>query len=625
MTSLENFFSAINQHTGTLPESLGLLPSLQTMDLSRNEFTGRIPSTIGSLSECVMLSFSHNQLSGTVPSQFGSLQKLEQLYLQKNNLRGTVRHLFWQSLNLSLVNLDLSANGFSGDVSPDLFLIPTLETLAMTSNCFTGTLPSEICQADSLSVLSLDGLGVGRHCDVQFSTLYPQWRSTWGTIPECIWGMKNLTVLSLSGNGMEGTISSIPKDTKLINLTLSHNHLTGTIPRSIQIYPFVSLDLSYNKFTGEASSFILPTNMSFRRVLEVNRLSGSLSSISSFDPPPSLKKNAINFLNGNIFGCQSLPEDDVDYQNYLCASAELDNALTIFGGLIGFILVVVLLFLLLKCVMVPTFQSLQSSSFFVFLLETSQSLHKYYHYFDSKELLLEDGFLNTTTGNNKLSQVQAFSDSFRHMKYTVIVVMMVGFVACLPIYVLKGLDSQEYRTHSHLYRWMWTTAFIKGVLPATLLLAAWVLSACVLIVMVEIMATHQSQSHLLMRKSTIDENNYNELERSQKLLTVTAMILANIALVGVVNGLFIYSTLQDLPESLHFWIEISVSIFKIIWNSWILPFLVRTFQKEKSPRLLAMLTLFNTIFIPCIAATFTSTSCFQVPLLLLFLPLISGS
>jgi Leucine-rich repeat (LRR) protein len=632
LSSLENFFSASNHHTSHLPDTLGLVSSLQTIELPRNHLTGRLPSSFGDLTECVVLSLSHNLLTGPLPSQLGSLKQLEQLYLQNNRLRGQLSRLLWQAQELHLINLDLSANRFSGSVSSALFLIPSIQTIAMTSNCFTGTLPPQICSAGYLSVLSLDGLGVAKECSHELSTVvYPQWRTTWGDIPQCLWtSMPNLTVLSLSGNGLTGSLSSLPDRSRLVNLTLSHNHLTGTIPRSLQTYPFVSLDLSYNKLTGEAASFVLPTQRSFRRILEVNRLSGSLLSISSDHARRSEGEGyTISFLAGNIFGCNHLPRDDEAYSSYLCGSEEFDDSLTVLGSVLATIVLALALMLAFKSACARSLCVLQRHPIVTLALEAFQSLYKYHTYFDSNEHLLDDGVFSRTA-KSRLSQVQAFVHSFRHMKTTVILVMAIGALATIPIFFLKALDSGQHRTHSHLYRWMWTAAYIKGVVPAGLLLLAWLLSAGVLIARVDSMVHQQSRDPLLLpaagtrNSSSLDElEGLSRAERSRHMLSVALMVLANIAIVGAVNGLFIFSTLQDLNQASHFWIEITVSVFKIVWNSALLPFVTRRFQRGRhsSPSLLAKLSIFNTIFIPCLAAAFTSPSCFQVQLSLLpYLP-----
>jgi hypothetical protein len=318
-------------------------------------------------------------------------------------------------------------------------------------------------------------------------------------------------------------------------------------------------------------------------------------------------------LAGNIFGCGHLPRDDVTYSSYLCGSEEFDDALTVLGTVLLVLFVSFALMLASRYAIVHTFAVLQRSPLVNQSLESFHALYKYYTYFDSKERLLEDGVF-IRTAKSRLSQVEAFIDSFRHMKATVILVMATGALACLPIYSLKGLDSAQHRTHAHLYRWMWTTAFIKGVVPAGLLLLAWMISAGLLIAMVDMMVRQQSRGQLLLRKSSIYElDGLTPAERYRHLLSVGAMVLANIAIVGTVNGLFIYSTLRDLSPATHFWVEITVSVFKIIWNSWLLPFVARKYQRRHSPSLLAKLTIFNAIFIPCLAAAFTSPSCFQVP------------
>ena len=69
----------------------------------------------------------------------------------------------------------------------------------------------------------------------------------------------------------------------------------------------------------------------------------------------------------------------------------------------------------------------------------------------------------------------------------------------------------------------------------------------------------------ILSSSIMSKNKWNNQQKNRELFMICLMVLLNIGIVGVVNGLYIYSTLQNINEVLYFWIEIAVSIFKIIW------------------------------------------------------------
>ncbi|GAB2269817.1 hypothetical protein Dimus_004735 [Dionaea muscipula] len=89
-----NIFTAVdlsnNRFVGTIPESIGNLVGLQSLNLSYNNFTGAIPRSITSLSNIEVMDLSHNMLSGEIPQQLAGLTSLEIFNVSYNNLIGTI-------------------------------------------------------------------------------------------------------------------------------------------------------------------------------------------------------------------------------------------------------------------------------------------------------------------------------------------------------------------------------------------------------------------------------------------------------------------------------------------------------------------------------------------------------
>ncbi|XP_026415041.1 receptor-like protein 56 [Papaver somniferum] len=79
-----------NNLEGNIPEEIGLLKGLSTLNLSHNCFSGVIPQSIGSMNGLESLDLSFNKLTGLIPHSLPSMNSLGRLNLSYNNLSGTI-------------------------------------------------------------------------------------------------------------------------------------------------------------------------------------------------------------------------------------------------------------------------------------------------------------------------------------------------------------------------------------------------------------------------------------------------------------------------------------------------------------------------------------------------------
>ena len=195
-----------------------------------------------------------------------------------------------------------------------------------------------LCSAGQVEVLSLNGLRAAEGCADRVTMPLSGvglFNKIGGTVPSCLWSLRNLSVLHLTGNGLSGEIElSLYSSFKISDISLSHNELSGTIP--VEILNIANVDLSYNQFSGQYhdhTQYQPDSNIS----LEINRLSGKL-------PVSELQRvvnGSMHILRGNLFACQSVPENDEYSRDYVCGSRNLNTSLFVFVSAFGAALLLV--------------------------------------------------------------------------------------------------------------------------------------------------------------------------------------------------------------------------------------------------------------------------------------------
>ncbi|GER26880.1 leucine-rich repeat protein kinase family protein [Striga asiatica] len=120
-SELQNWTLSNMGFSGTLSPKIGILKTLNTLQLQGNGITGKIPEELGNLTSLTMLDLENNHLTGDIPSSLGNLKSLTFLILNQNNLSGPIPESL-SSLS-SLVNLQLASNNLNGTIPEQLFQI----------------------------------------------------------------------------------------------------------------------------------------------------------------------------------------------------------------------------------------------------------------------------------------------------------------------------------------------------------------------------------------------------------------------------------------------------------------------------------------------------------------------
>ncbi|GAA0165962.1 hypothetical protein Leryth_019073 [Lithospermum erythrorhizon] len=223
--------------SGTLPDDLNKLASLQTFLVQRNSLSGSMPS-FANMTSLKEIDMAFNSFD-SVPKDF----LLGLTSLQKVSLNNNTNLAAWElptyiAESYNLQEFVVSACNVVGSM-PDVFdKLPSLQSLRLSFNSLTGPLP-----------LSMANSGL------QNLWLNNQEKGLSGPI-SVLSSMKQLSQVWLHLNAFTGGIPDLSNCTNLFDLQLRNNMLTGPVPPSLLNMPkLVNVTLQNNKFQGEIPQF----------------------------------------------------------------------------------------------------------------------------------------------------------------------------------------------------------------------------------------------------------------------------------------------------------------------------------------------------------------------------------
>jgi hypothetical protein len=442
-----------------------------------------------------------------------------------------------------------------------------------------------------------------------------------GSIPECVWSMSNLTVLNLAGNGFRGRIGSVSSMSSLLSLTLSHNHLGGEIPLWLQEKAMLHLDLSHNKLMGDLNGFkrqgdLNPT-LNFQSsnqslALIVNRLSGGLS--SSFE-----RYGDLDILSGNLFGCDYLPKNDANSDSLSCGSEQYDQSMITMGGVLGMMASLILLYPFMHLLLFSHTAKGKRRLMSRFLLRCVRFLQSYsFHRISTPRQSQEE--TNIHSPSHHFQSTVSFGSLLSHLMLSACALTALCLLLTLPVYVLKQSDVEstsqgdetKYVTHTHMYNWLWTMAFVSGTTPAIILLVACFVCVSSLNVVIKHLGGNEKPSPPVLPLSLEPVTDQGHT-CTVRITAVWTIFLVNIAVFGAVNGLYIWSTLLDLPSDVRLWIQLSFALFSSLWSAALrrgLPYQIK--ESKDGVWLFICLNVMNSVLIPCVVTALSTPSCYQV-------------
>ena len=688
-----------NQLTGSIPNYISYFKHLQFLYLNNNYFTSTIPINLGNLNKLLFLHIQYNYLSGYIPNSFNNLTKIQYLYMNNNNLIGTIPkyfskfsnlnslliqnnnfhgnlyNIFNSTIQINLKTIQLSHNVFTGTLPNEIFYLPKLITLIIVSTCFEGSLPISICNAYNLETIVLDGLRTSNTCNKViipgFNGKIKKTNTFYGKIPSCLFDLKGLNTLHLSGNSLTGSINNnIYINNHLLDLDLSHNILTGSIPIAIQSNIWYNLDLSYNRFTGLLNSnfYNIKRNLTFdlyseNTYLNVTELNNTIAlSLINNRLSGKIPKNLYNIYNisiltGNIFSCNidksDLPQYDSGKEQYSCCSNSFDVPYYIWLVLTTLCIVYIVVLYVYREKIKEYIQvtdiivrlqkwldilksdnnnsssnSSNNNNSDINSTDSVISSSNNSNNNDNKEINNSDSSNNTipVAAEIRLTNIRYINKVFTIIEKATLLSLFFILFILLPVFTIC---NYYYGTHTKQYSYTVSMNFQSGVVPFYIDLFL-LLVLLVLLVIGAIYTRKQLyyESRAIVRTESYDFETIQSLSKQrineiQRWFVRIAYILINIIVVVGINSAFIIVALYQSTVWLVI-AQILLSIFKVLWNLICSPFLIRwtanylysttTIEQNSNNTtffvLQLFISLFNNIIIPCFVVAIVDPNCF---------------
>jgi serine/threonine protein kinase/Leucine-rich repeat (LRR) protein len=203
------------------------------MILNLGAFYGTLPSSIGDMPSLQFLNLFNTGNSGTIPDSFSALSDtLTHLTLGKLSMTGTIPS--WLQDFKLLTVLALFDASFTGTIPIEISQISDLEFVSFGECSYTGTVPSEIYDMTALKIFFARGNQIT------------------GTLPDSLGDMTALELFFFSECSLTGTVpSSINNLSRLGNFEVNDNQITGQLPVVLDGMLSLSVfNLADNAITG---------------------------------------------------------------------------------------------------------------------------------------------------------------------------------------------------------------------------------------------------------------------------------------------------------------------------------------------------------------------------------------
>lgn len=143
-----------NNLRGQLPDEIGYLTGLLSLNIGNNHFDGNLPATIEYLDDLERLFAQNAGLSGPLPAEIGLLDNLAYLGLKNNRISGELPETF--GLLPKLVSVYLDENQIVGTVPTSMATMDSLKVISITDNYLNAPIDRSFAKSDNMRALKLN-------------------------------------------------------------------------------------------------------------------------------------------------------------------------------------------------------------------------------------------------------------------------------------------------------------------------------------------------------------------------------------------------------------------------------------------------------------------------------------
>ncbi|KAG7017177.1 putative leucine-rich repeat receptor-like protein kinase [Cucurbita argyrosperma subsp. argyrosperma] len=142
-----------NQFSGRIPQTLGLVQTLEVLRLDRNSLTGPVPSNLNNLTNINELNLAGNKLTGPLPN-LTQMSSLNYVDLSNNSFDSSPAPEWFSNLQF-LTTLIVENGSIRGSVPQGVFSLPQIQQIKLKNNKFNDTLDMGDKVSEQLQLVDL--------------------------------------------------------------------------------------------------------------------------------------------------------------------------------------------------------------------------------------------------------------------------------------------------------------------------------------------------------------------------------------------------------------------------------------------------------------------------------------